>query len=99
MYLDKYINQIRTLCDRNNVKYLFVFGSILSDKFAETSDIDLIVDINSDDPIDYAENYFNLKFQLEDLLNRPIDLLEERAINNPFLKESINKSKKLLYEA
>jgi predicted nucleotidyltransferase len=99
MYLDKYINQIRTLCDRNKVKYLFVFGSILSDKFAESSDIDLIVDINSDDPIDYAENYFNLKFQLEDLLNRPIDLLEERALNNPFLKESINKSKKLLYEA
>jgi predicted nucleotidyltransferase len=99
MYLDKYINQIRTLCDRNKVKYLFVFGSILSDKFAESSDIDLIVDINSDDPIDYAENYFNLKFQLENLLNRPIDLLEERALNNPFLKESINKSKKLLYEA
>jgi predicted nucleotidyltransferase len=99
MYLDKYINQIRILCDRNKVKYLFVFGSILSDKFAETSDIDLIVDINSDDPIDYAENYFNLKFQLEELLNRPIDLLEERALNNPFLKESINKSKKLLYEA
>jgi predicted nucleotidyltransferase len=46
MYLDKYINQIRTLCDRNKVKYLFVFGSILSDKFAESSDIDLIVDIN-----------------------------------------------------
>jgi predicted nucleotidyltransferase len=99
MYLDGYINQIRNLCNRNKVKHLFVFGSILTDKYTDTSDIDLIVDINSDDPIDYAENYFNLKFQLEDLLNRPIDLLEERGLKNTFLRESINKTKKLLYEA
>lgn len=99
MYLDGYINQIRNLCNSNKVKHLFVFGSILTDKFTETSDIDFIVEIDSDDPIDYAENYFNLKFQLEDLLNRTIDLLEEKGLKNPFLRESINNSKKLLYEA
>jgi predicted nucleotidyltransferase len=99
MYLDGYINQIRNLCYQNKVRHLFVFGSILTNKFTEKSDIDLIVDISSDDPIDYAENYFNLKFQLEDLLKRPIDLLEERGLKNRFLRESINKSKKLLYEA
>lgn len=99
MYLDSYIEQIKKLCNRNKVKHLFVFGSILTDDFTEKSDIDLIVDINSNDPIDYAENYFSLKFQLEDLLNRSIDLLEEKGITNQFLLESINKSKKLLYEA
>ena len=52
-----------------------------------------IVDIKSKDPIKYAENYFDLKFQLEDLLERKIDLLEERGIKNLYLKENIDSSK------
>jgi len=63
----------------------------------EESDIDLVVDIDSSDPLDYADNYFNLKFALEDLLNRQIDLLENKAIKNPYLRESIDNSKTLLY--
>ena len=51
------------------------------------------------DPIDYAENYFALKFSLEELLKRPIDLLEQKAIQNKYLLQSINKSKRLIYEA
>ena len=99
MYLDAYKYQIKQLCDKNKVKHLFVFGSVLTENFSDLSDIDLLVDIYSDDPIDYAEKYFDLKFQLEDLLKRKIDLLEERGIRNPYLKESIDKSKKLIYEA
>lgn len=77
MYLDTYKNKIVELCEKNKVKYLFAFGSVLSSKFTANSDIDLLVDINSNDPITYAENYFNLKFGLENLLKRKIDLLEE----------------------
>jgi len=46
--------------------------------FTDKSDIDLIVDIDSNDPLDYADHYFNLKFALEELLNRQIDLLENK---------------------
>ena len=99
MYLDNYISQIKSMCSKYGVKHLFVFGSVLTDNFNETSDVDLLVDLKSKDPLDYAENYFNLKFQLEDLLNRPIDLLEERGLKNPYLIENINQSKKLIYEA
>lgn len=97
MYLDRYVIEIRNLCKKNKVKNLFVFGSALTDSFTDKSDIDLIVDIDSNDPLDYADNYFKLKFALEELLNRQIDLLENKAIKNPYLRENIDNSKTLLY--
>jgi predicted nucleotidyltransferase len=76
---------------------LYVFGSVLTDHFSEKSDIDLIVDIDVNDPFDYADRYFDLKFALQDLLNRPVDLLENRAIKNPYFLKNIESSKSLLY--
>jgi len=97
MYLEKYIKDIRILCRKNKVKTLYVFGSVLTERFTDKSDIDLIADIDSLDPLDYADSYFNLKFALEELLNRQIDLLEHKAIKNPYLRENIENSKNLLY--
>ena len=91
------MDQIKKLCNLYSVRALFAFGSITTDKYQTNSDIDLIVDIDSSDPITYSDNYFNLKFQLEQLLNRKIDLLEQKAINNPFLKKQIDQTKVLVY--
>jgi predicted nucleotidyltransferase len=55
------------------------------------------VDIDVNDPFDYADRYFDLKFALQDLLNRPVDLLENRAIKNPYFLKNIESSKSLLY--
>ena len=65
--------------------------------FSIESDIDLIVEIDEKEPFAYSENYFNLKFQLEKLLNRKIDLLEQQALNSPILKDRIDQSKILIY--
>lgn len=97
MYLDNYNNSLQNLCKQNNVKSLYVFGSVLTDRFNEHSDIDLLVDIDSSDPFEYADNYFNLKFALQELFNRPIDLLENKAIKNPFIRNTIDSSKFLIY--
>ncbi len=99
MLLENYISQINKLCENHKVKQLYAFGSVLGTRFSDNSDIDLIVDFQSLDPIDYAENYFALKFSLQELLERPIDLLEQRAIRDKYLLKSINESKKLIYEA
>jgi len=80
------------------VKSLYVFGSVLTDRFDDDSDIDLIVDIESNNPFEYADYYFNLKFALQDLLKRPIDLLEQKAIKNPYILQNIESSKQLLYD-
>jgi len=47
--------------------------------------------------MEYADNYFNLKFSLEDLFERNVDLLENKAIHNPFLKKSIDSKKVIVY--
>lgn len=99
MYLEGYTNEISELCRKNSVKVLYAFGSVTTRWFADKSDIDLIVDIDSADPLEYADNYFNLKFSLESLLQRQIDLLEQKALKNKYLIEKINQTKILIYEA
>ncbi len=95
--VERNLDQIRALCQKYNVTKLFVFGSVLTNEFEESSDIDFLVDFSSIDLYDYADNYFDLKDALEELLGREIDLLEDRAIKNPYLRESIDSSKKLIY--
>ncbi len=95
--LNQHIDQIRRLCELNTVKTLFAFGSVTTDKFNTESDIDLVVDIEDNDPISYSDKYFNLKFQLEDILKRQIDLLEQKAIRNRFLKSEIDRTKVKVY--
>ena len=97
MYLDKYKGDIKELCKQNRVRSLYVFGSVLTDKFNDKSDIDLLVDIDSNDPLDYADYYFNLKFALQELFKRPIDLLESKAMKNPYIIRTIDRSKFLIY--
>ena len=69
----------------------------MTEKFRSDSDIDFIVDFSDVKLFEYAENYFSFKYSLENLLKRNVDLLEDKAIKNPYLRESIDVSKKLIY--
>jgi len=95
--IEKNMDNIRALCYKHRVAKLFVFGSILTDNFNKSSDIDLIVDFSDVDLYDYADNYFDLKSSLEILLKRQEDLLEDKAIKNPYLRQSIDSSKQMIY--
>jgi len=97
MYIDSYQNALTQLCFQNKVKSLYVFGSVLTNHFNSDSDIDMIVDIDSVNPLEYADCYFNLKFALQDLFNRSVDLLEAKAIRNEYLRREIDNSKQLIY--
>jgi len=96
--LDQYMISITELCKKHKVKTLYAFGSVLTNKFNIESDIDFIVDFDNLSVEDYIDNYFDLKYSLEDVLKRPIDLLEERAIKNPYFKQNVNPQKQLVYE-
>ncbi len=76
---------------------MYAFGSILTNEYNNKSYIDLIVDFSKVPLEDYADNYFEFKFSLEDILKRPIDLLEEKAIKNPYFRQSVNQHKQLVY--
>ena len=95
--VDQYTADIQKLCAQYKVKHLYAFGSVLTKSFGEKSDIDFLVDFNPIELDHYSDNYFNLKFALENLLKRKIDLLEEKAIKNPFFKTAIENRRHLVY--
>jgi predicted nucleotidyltransferase len=74
-----------------------VFGSALTENFKRSSDIDLLVDFSGVELYDYADNYFDLKSSLEKLFKRQVDLLEDKAVKNPYLRKSIDSTKILIY--
>lgn len=95
--IQNHLKEINKLCSIYKVKNLYAFGSVLTEEFNNGSDIDFIVDFEPIDVTNYADNYYNLKFSLEDLLQKPIDLLEDKAIKNPYFREVINKERQLIY--
>jgi uncharacterized protein len=95
--IKKYQKELYQACIQAQVEELYVFGSILTDKFHPNSDIDFIVSIAITEPLEYGEKYFNLKFDLEQIFQRKIDLLEAKAIRNDVFKNLINQKKQLIY--
>jgi predicted nucleotidyltransferase len=96
-YLQNHIDDIAKLCLNHKVKFLYAFGSVLTDKFNESSDIDLVVAFQPQEVLDYGDNYYDLKFSLQEILKRPIDLLEETAIKNPYFRQNLEKERLLIY--
>ena len=93
--------EIASLCNQYNVKYLELIGSALNeDDFdLQTSDIDFIVEFLPSEPRKHARAYFNLLEKLQDMFGRKIDLVEVKAVTNPYLLDSINKNKMEIYAA
>ena len=95
--LTKHKKELESACSNYNVDKLYAFGSVLTNEFNQDSDLDFIVSIISTDPLEYAENYFSLKFELERIFERKIDLLEQKAIRNRVFEDMVNRKKVLLY--
>ncbi len=95
--IENNIQRIITLCKKHKVHQLFVFGSILTNRFTDKSDVDMVVNFDPIDLMDYADNYFELRYALQELLGRDVNLLEEKAIRNPILQQNINNTKHLVY--
>ena len=89
--------KIKTLCAAHNVRTLFVFGSVCTDRFNNNSDIDLLVSFNSMDYGDYADTYFDLVDGFEELFQRPVDLVTDKSLSNPYFIDSINQTKTMIY--
>ena len=86
--------QIKKLFSKYGAKKVFLFGSAVTNKFNENSDVDFLYTFSEDlDYETYANNYFSLLNELQDLLKKQVDLVAEKTLRNPYLIESINESK------
>ena len=95
------LEKIYELCRKYKVKTLSVFGSILTDRFNDESDIDLLVNFLPYDPdsleFDYVTNYIEFAESLETLLGRKVDLVVESGLRNKYFIANVNRTKQLIY--
>jgi hypothetical protein len=96
--IEKNIDSLIILCKQHKVRELYIFGSILTPKFNKDSDIDMLVQFDNVDILEYADNYFDFKEKIEKLLGREIDLLENQAIRNPIFRKILDRDKKIVYD-
>jgi len=100
MYVSNYISthkpdEFAAFLKRENVGRLFVFGSSLFSK--NPNDIDLLIESGHTDPLEKGESLLTLWDYFEEYFQKKVDLLTPRSLNNPFLKEEVEKTKKLIY--
>lgn len=96
--IEKVKPEIERVCRRLPVKRLGLFGSALSQNFSQSSDIDVLVIFDSSENIDLFDKYFELKEQLEEIFKRDVDLVVDRKFKNPVLRESIDRTRIVIYE-
>ncbi|QTY27404.1 nucleotidyltransferase family protein [Flavobacterium sp. CS20] len=94
------LDDIIAVSKQHYVQAISLFGSAAKNNLRKDSDSDLLVEFSSDiNVLDYADNYFSLLNQLESILNRKVDLVSNKSLKNPVLKEEIYQSKIDLYAA
>ena len=92
------LEKIYELCRKYKVKTLSVFGSILTDRFNDESDVDFSATFYpEEEPLVRGENFLNLYMDLGDLMGRRIDLVDESNLRNPYFIEELEETKQLIY--
>jgi len=95
-----YGTELSELCAAYGVRRLEMFGSATRRDFDPgQSDIDFLVVFAEPHSLGAFERYFGLKEALERLLKRSVDLVEEKAIRNPYFKQAVEQTKVLVYGA
>jgi len=93
-------SELEAPCRRFGVRRLEVFGSAVTRAFrAELSDLDFLVEFDAASGAGCAGRYFGLLESLQQLFERRVDLVVESAVKNPFFRETIERTKALLYAA
>ena len=93
--IERFRQSIKTICRELSLQRLEVVGSAARDDFNDDSDVDVLVSFRGDERL--FERYFDLKERLEELFERPVDVIEERAIKNPYFRRMIEKDRIALY--
>lgn len=98
--IEQKAGDVESLCRRYRVLRLELFGSAAAgtDRIGE-SDLDFLVEFESIQIGEYADNYFGLLGSLEELFGRPVDLVVAAAIKNPYFRQSVESTKALVYAA
>ena len=96
--LADHLPEVAALCRRHRVARLDVFGSAARQSHGAAA-LDLLVEFEPLPAEAYADAYFGLLADLEALFERPVDLVMAAAVRNPFVRETIERSRIPLHAA
>lgn len=96
--ISHYSDELLKLCADYGVDRLELFGSALRSDFdLEKSDLDFLIVFSDSHPQGVFDRYFGLKEELERLFQRRVDLVEMRAIKNPYFRQAVEQARVLVY--
>jgi len=95
--IEKNRQAVAELCRRYHVARLDVFGSLVMGDFNESSDIDFLVEFDSEAGKNRFDNFFELLRAMEQLFHRRVDLVEEGGLRNPYFIKRINETRRPVY--
>jgi len=93
--LTPFKSDIEKICKDLSLQKLDIIGSSTRDDFSDKSDIDVLVTFSGDEHL--FDRYFSLKERLEEVFKRKVDVIEERAIRNPFFRQAVNRDRINVY--
>ena len=91
-------DRIPDFCRRWKVREFGIFGSAATGAATQASDVDVLLTFDPDSTwtlLDIAA----MSEELRAMFGRPVDIVEEAAVRNPYMLESIRRSKRVLYAA
>jgi len=99
--LEEKLPELEQLCKLHGVKRLEVVGSAAREVDFDPvrSDVDFLVDFEPGRLPTTLRGFFGFRKALEDILGRSVDLVMLDAVRNPYLKASLESSRRLLYAA
>ena len=90
------IKKIQDFLATQPVTKAFVFGSVARNDENLESDVDLLIELDHQAKVGLMK-FASIKFGLENILQKKIDLLSEGGISK-FISPAITNEKKLIYE-
>jgi predicted nucleotidyltransferase len=90
--------EITHFCHKWNVVEFALFGSILRDDFNANSDVDVLVSFSPQSQpslLDLAQ----MQLELQEAFGRSVDLVEKKALVNPYRKTAILESAEVIFAA
>lgn len=98
--IERHRPDLERLCRRFRVSRLELFGSAATGAARPgESDFDFLVEFEELPPAELVEAYFGLLEALEEFLEGPVDLVVAAAAQNPYFRQSVERSAVLLYAA
>ena len=91
-FIQNKLPELTEIFKKHQVNKAFIFGSAVTDRFNEDSDVDFLIEPDElePDPAKSGAVLWDLYYALKDLLKRDVDMVTRRSLKNKYFIEELN---------